>query len=291
MIKSMTGYGRAEVEFQTKKITVEIKSLNSKQLDLSVRTPSVYKEKELDLRNEVSRELTRGKVELFITVDAVDEEMPFNLNARLVKGYYQQISDISKELNIPLPDDIIATILRMPDVLKTEKQGLSDEEWATLLSCTNSAIKMLNEFRAQEGKALQKDITGRINLITTLANSLEPFETQRTQKVKQKIRQSLIEIISPDKVDENRFEQELIYYIEKLDITEEKVRLANHCTYFLEIMDEPELNGKKLGFITQEIGREINTIGSKSNDSDMQKIVVQMKDELEKIKEQINNVL
>lgn len=291
MIQSMTGYGKAEYEFQSKKITVEIKSLNSKQLDLNSRVPSLYKEKELDLRNEISRELTRGKIDLYISVDSVDEDMPVTLNSKLVKGYYQQVANISKELNLPLPDDIITSLLRLPDVLKSEKQEVSDEEWAALVSCTSNAIKTLKEFRFQEGVALEKDISERIQLITNLAVAIEPFEEQRIIKVRQKIQQGLSDLMASDKLDQNRFEQELIYYIEKLDITEEKVRLSNHCKYFTETINSADSNGKKLAFITQEIGREINTIGSKSNDSDMQKIVVQMKDELEKIKEQINNVL
>jgi uncharacterized protein (TIGR00255 family) len=291
MIKSMTGYGKAECEFLLKKITVEVKSLNSKQLDVNIKLPSIYKEKELDIRNEINREINRGKVDVYISIDAIDEEMPANFNTSRIKGYYKQISDIAKDLNLSLPDDIITTLVRMPDALKSEKQELSDEEWKALLACTINAIKTLNEFRMQEGKALEKDITERINLITKLIDKIGPFEAQRIVKLKQKIKQSLTEIITSDKVDENRFEQELIYYIEKLDITEEKVRLANHCTYFLETMNDPESNGKKIGFIVQEIGREINTIGSKASDADMQKIVVQMKDELEKVKEQVNNIL
>lgn len=291
MIKSMTGYGKAEEEIQSKKISVEIKSLNSKQLDLTVRLPSAYKEKEPDFRNEISRELNRGKIELIISIDTANEENQSCFNSTLVKNYYRQVVDLSKELNITVPEDIISTLLRLPDVYKTEKAEISDEEWKILMSCTSQAIRSLNEFRIQEGKALENDITERIHLLVKLADNLAPFETNRLTKLKQKMRQSLTEIISSDKVDENRFEQELIYYIEKLDITEEKVRLANHCSYFIETMAEPEPSGKKLGFIAQEIGREINTIGSKANDADMQKIVIKMKDELEKIKEQLNNIL
>jgi uncharacterized protein (TIGR00255 family) len=291
MIKSMTGFGKAECEFQSKKITVEIKSLNSKQLDINIKTPSIYKEKEIDLRNEISREISRGKVDLYISLDFVEEEVPVNLNSKLIKGYYKGITNVAAELNVPVPSDIISTLLRLPDVLRSEKQEVSDEEWKALIACTNTALKTLNEFRAQEGKALEKDIVERIKLITELSKSLEPFESQRINKLKEKFRQNLNELVSSDKIDENRLEQELIFYIEKLDITEEKVRLANHCIYFIETLNELEANGKKLGFITQEIGREINTIGSKANDFDMQKIVVRMKDELEKIKEQVNNVL
>lgn len=291
MIKSMTGYGKAEIEYQTKKISIEIKSLNSKQLDLYFRIPSAYKEKEMDLRNEIGRELIRGKVDFLVYLDSVNEEMPVNINSIIIESYYQQITNIGAKLNLTVPDDILSTLIRMPDALKLENQPLSDEEWKVLLAGALEATRNLNEFRLQEGLALEKDFVDRINLIIRLANSLAPFETHRIEKLKQRIRQDIEELISADKIDENRFEQELIYYIEKLDITEEKVRLANHCAYFIETINEPESNGKKLGFIVQEIGREINTIGSKANDVDMQKIVIGMKDELEKIKEQINNIL
>lgn len=290
MIKSMTGYGKSECEVQSKKITVEIKSLNSKQLDLSLKLPSIYKEKELELRNELNRELVRGKVDFYVSTDTSVEEMPVSVNTKVVRSYYQQITATANELSLKVPDDILASILRLPDALKSEKPEITDEEWQAILSISSEAIKAVNIFRIQEGKALEKDILERINLITTQAALLEPFETQRIEKLKVRIKQSLADL-SIEKVDQNRFEQELIYYIEKLDITEEKVRLANHCSYFLETMAEPESNGKKLAFIVQEIGREINTIGSKANDADMQKIVIGMKDELEKIKEQINNVL
>ena len=291
MIKSMTGYGKAECEFQSKKITIEIKSLNSKQLDLNFRIPSIYREKELDIRNEINRELVRGKIELNISSDCATEEASVNFNTSLLKAYYKQVVDVSKELNLPVQDDILSTLLRLPDVFKSDKQEVPEEEWTKLMSTVTLAIKSLNEFRLQEGKALEKDMTDRILLLTELSENLVKFEVQRLTKLKQKIRQSLLELVSSDKVDENRFEQELIYYIEKLDITEEKVRLANHCSYFIETMNESEPSGKKLGFIAQEIGREINTIGSKANDADMQKIVIRMKDELEKIKEQVNNIL
>ena len=291
MIKSMTGYGKAECEFQSKKITIEIKSLNSKQLDLNFRIPSIYREKELDIRNEINRELVRGKIELNISSDCATDEASVNFNTSLLKAYYKQVVDVSKELNLPVQDDILSTLLRLPDVFKSDKQEVPEEEWTKLMSTVTFAIKSLNEFRLQEGKALEKDMTDRILLLTELSENLVKFEVQRLTKLKQKIRQSLLELVSSDKVDENRFEQELIYYIEKLDITEEKVRLANHCSYFIETMNESEPSGKKLGFIAQEIGREINTIGSKANDADMQKIVIKMKDELEKIKEQVNNIL
>ena len=278
MIKSMTGYGKAEGEYQSKKISVEIKSLNSKQLDLSLRLPSKYKEKELDLRNEINKELVRGKVDLFVSLDTLNEEMSNNINSTIITAYFQQISAMSKELNIPMSTDILSTLLRLPDAFKAEKQELNEEEWLVMLGCLTRAIKSLNEFRDQEGKALAKDMTDRIQLINSQAIALEPFEVQRIQKLKLRIKQNLAEIVGSEKIDENRFEQELIYYIEKLDVTEEKVRLSNHCSYFIDTMNEPESNGKKLGFILQEIGREINTIGSKANDAEMQKIVIGMKD-------------
>ncbi len=286
----MTGYGKAECEVQSKKITVEIKSLNSKQLDLNIKIPSIYKEKEFEIRNELSRELVRGKVDFYISTDTAVEETSVSVNTKVLRSYYQQVAETAKELNLTLPDDILTSLLRLPDALKSEKQEMTDEEWNAILSNTKSAIVLLNQFRIQEGNALEKDILDRINLISRLATDLEPFETQRIEKLKMRIKQSLAEL-SIEKVDQNRFEQELIYYIEKLDITEEKVRLANHCSYFLETIADVESSGKKLAFIVQEIGREINTIGSKANDADMQKIVIRMKDELEKIKEQINNVL
>lgn len=291
MIKSMTGYGKANCEFRTKKILIEIKSLNSKQLDLNFRIPSVYKEKELDLRNEISHELIRGKVDFAIFLDWLDEDVPANINPTIIKSYYQRIKDISHDLNLAIPNDILSTLIRMPDTLKSERLLLTDEEWKILLETTRQAIRNLNEFRAQEGLAIEKDLIDRIYLIDHLSYSLEPFENQRIEKLKQRIKNNICDVISSDKIDQNRFEQELIYYIEKLDITEEKVRLVNHCSYFIETINEPESNGKKLGFIAQEIGREINTIGSKANDVDIQKIVIGMKDELEKIKEQLNNIL
>ncbi len=290
MIKSMTGYGKAECEVQSKNMIIEIKSLNSKQLDLNIRIPSVYKEKEFELRNEISRSLIRGKVDFYISTDSTAEEMPVSVNKNVIRSYFQQVSEVAKELNLIVPNDILSSLLRLPDALKAEKLGITDSEWEAVLCNTKIAIELLNQFRCQEGKALENDMVDRINLITCMAIDLEPFEKQRVEKLKIKLKQSLDEL-SIEKIDQNRFEQELIYYLEKLDITEEKVRLANHCSYFMETIAEAESSGKKLAFIVQEIGREINTIGSKANDSDMQKIVVSMKDELEKIKEQINNVL
>jgi uncharacterized protein (TIGR00255 family) len=287
----MTGYGKAECEFQQKKITIEIKSLNSKQLDLNLKIPAFYKEKEFDIRNEIAKEIERGKVDLFINIDLDVEDTSVCINTGIIKGYYNQISAISKDLNLEVPSDIISTLLRLPDAFKADKQNLSESEWEQLLKCIRKAIQSLNEFRIQEGAALAEDLKNRIEKINNFTNELCNFENQRIEKIKQRIKNSLEDSIIKEKIDENRLEQEFIFYVEKLDITEEKVRLANHNKYFIETMDETESPGKKLGFITQEIGREINTIGSKANDADMQKIVVNMKDELEKIKEQINNVL
>lgn len=293
MIQSMTGYGKADCEFQNKKITVELKALNSKQFDLNLKVPSIYKEKELEIRNELIKELERGKIDLYIAVDsnANCEDTSAVLNANIIKGYYTQIVAISRDLGVEVPVDVMNVILRMPEVLKTDKQELSDQESNNLLQCIRKAIKSLLDFRAQEGRALAEDIVNRINLIKGFAAELEKYEGTRVEKIRARIHQNLEDIIVSEKIDKNRFEEELIYYLEKFDITEEKVRLANHCIYFMETMNEKESVGKKLAFITQEIGREINTIGSKANDADMQKLVVRMKDELEKIKEQINNVL
>jgi uncharacterized protein (TIGR00255 family) len=291
MIKSMTGYGKADCEFQQKKITIEIKSLNSKQLDLNLKIPVFYKEKEFDIRTELAKELERGKVDIFINVEVTNEDTSVNINSGIIKGYYSQIVALSKEMNLAVPEDLMNTLLRLPDALKADKQELSDAEWNIILQCIRKAIQSLNDFRKQEGAALANDIISRIEKISGYASELVKYESQRVDKIKQRIRTNIDELALKEKIDENRLEQEFIFYIEKLDITEEKVRLANHNKYFLETMNEIDSPGKKLGFIIQEIGREINTIGSKANDGDMQKIVVNMKDELEKIKEQINNVL
>lgn len=291
MIKSMTGYGKADCEYQQKKITIEIKSLNSKQLDLNLKIPNFYKEKEFDIRNEVSKELERGKVDLFITIESNNEEYSVSINPGIIKSYYNQILSVSREMELSIPGDLMNTLLRLPDVFKAEKQELSGEEWNTVLQGIRKAIISLNDFRKQEGIALASDLQSRIDNINSYSKELEKYEGQRIEKIKQRIRNNLEDGTFKEKIDENRLEQEFIFYIEKLDITEEKVRLSNHNKYFLETMNDTESPGKKLGFITQEIGREINTICSKANDADMQKIVVNMKDELEKIKEQINNVL
>lgn len=291
MIQSMTGYGKSTVTYNDKKIIVEIKSLNSKALDVSARIAPLYREKEMEIRNMISKSLERGKVDfsLWIEKEASDAATP--INAALLQNYYSQIKNISETCNIPLPSDWFATLLRMPDVLtKVDMQVLEDEEWEVAKGAVEEAINALVNFRKQEGAALEKKFNEKIDNIERLLASIEPFEKERVARIREKITDALEKIISVD-YDKNRLEQELIYYIEKLDINEEKQRLANHLKYFRETMAGGHGQGKKLGFIAQEMGREINTTGSKSNHAEMQNIVVQMKDELEQIKEQVLNVM
>lgn len=290
MIQSMTGFGKATTELSKRKVTVEIKSLNSKQLDLSVRMPNLYKENEMSIRNLLSRELERGKVDFLIYVENIGNETPNQINQNLLEGYYKQIKDSADKLGIETPTDWFQTLLRLPDVLKYEAQEADAEEWDAVLKVIKEAIKQLIDFRKQEGAMLQKLFEEKIGNITTLLNDIEPHEVERVEKVKTRITEALQKIEDFD-YDKNRFEQEMIYYIEKLDINEEKSRLTNHLSYFLETMKSGSGQGKKLGFISQEMGREINTMGSKSNHAEMQQIVVRMKDELEQIKEQVLNVL
>lgn len=291
MLISMTGFGKASKEIGSKKITVEIKSLNSKQLDVFSRIPGYYKEKEIEVRNLISKKLSRGKVEFNMYAEVSGTDSNSIVNEEIVKSYYNQLTKISSDLGLEREQDLLQTIMRLPDTLKTEREELDDEEWNEVLVGIKKAIDELIEFRTQEGKVLEQDITERVKKISQLLTKVEPLEKQRLEKVKERLRSNLTELTEKENLDENRFEQELIFYLEKLDITEEKVRLKNHCDYFLETTKTNEPVGKKLGFISQEIGREINTLGSKANDSDMQKIVVLMKDELEKIKEQLLNVL
>lgn len=291
MIQSMTGYGKSTVTYNDKKIIVEIKSLNSKALDVSARIAPLYREKEMEIRNMISKSLERGKVDfsLWIEKEASDAATP--INAALLQNYYSQIKNISETCNIPLPSDWFATLLRMPDVLtKVDIQVLEDEEWEVTKGAVEEAINALVNFRKQEGEALEKKFNEKIDNIERLLASIEPFEKERVARIREKITDALEKTISVD-YDKNRLEQELIYYIEKLDINEEKQRLANHLKYFRETMAGGHGQGKKLGFIAQEMGREINTTGSKSNHAEMQNIVVQMKDELEQIKEQVLNVM
>ena len=291
MVRSMTGYGKAEQEIQGKKITVEIRSLNSKQLDLNVKLPMSYREYELELRAEIAKKLVRGKSDLFVFVETVKEEAPATINKEVFGCYYDQIKQVSEQLGISLANEpVVQTILRMPDVLHVERQEVTEEEVAALKQSVQGALRELEKFRAQEGAALIADILHRVEKIENLVTTIEPFEKGRIDVIKNRIASNLAEFVPQAIIDQNRFEQELIFYVEKLDITEEKVRLRNHCKYFREICDAEEAPGRKLGFVAQEMGREINTLGSKANDADIQKMVVQMKDELEKIKEQLQNI-
>ena len=291
MIQSMTGYGKAVVAYNEKKISVEVKSLNSKSLDLSVRLAPLYREKEMELRQCIAKALERGKVDfaLWIEKDAGTDATP--INGALVENYYRQIKDIAARTGIAEPTDWFQTLLRLPDVTtRTEVEQLSDEEWQVAMQAVYQALAQLQDFRLQEGKALMKKFTEKVDNIEKLLHSLEPYEKSRVEKIRARITDGLRNIPEAD-YDKNRLEQALIYYIEKLDISEEKQRLANHLSYFRQTMDNGHAQGKKLGFIAQEMGREINTTGSKSNHAEMQNIVVKMKDELEQIKEQVLNVL
>lgn len=291
MIQSMTGYGKAVVAFKEKKIHVEIKSLNSKQLDLNTRIAPLYREKEMEMRQMVAEALIRGKVDMSVWVEKDMAVDPTPINAQLVENYYKQIKTIAEKTGIPTPEDWFYTLLRMPDVLtKTDTEELDDEEWTVVKGGVAEALKNLVDFRTQEGVALQKKFAEKIDNIAKLMAEIEPYEKSRVEKIKARIIDGLQQIPSAE-YDKNRLEQELIYYIEKLDISEEKQRLANHLKYFRDTMNEPAGQGKKLGFIAQEMGREINTTGSKSNQAEMQNIVVKMKDELEQIKEQVLNAL
>ncbi|RXR20857.1 YicC family protein [Flavobacterium amnicola] len=286
MIQSMTGFGKATLQLPTKKITVEIKSLNSKGLDLNTRMPSVYREMELGLRNQISQQLERGKVDFSLYIEVTGEETSTKVNAPIVKAYIAQMRDI-------LPDadntELMKMAVRMPDALKTERDEIDENEWKHIQMVINEALVAINQFRKDEGLSLETEFNTRINNIRSLMNEAVSYDAERVDTVKNRLRTALEELKT--NVDENRFEQELIFYLEKYDITEEKVRLGNHLDYFIETLNGKEANGRKLGFITQEMGREINTMGSKSNHTEMQKLVVQMKDELEKIKEQVLNVL
>lgn len=291
MLHSMTGYGKAVLELPSKKISIEIKSLNSKQTDLNVRIPYVYNEKELALRSLLSKRLERGKINFFMTSESVGEYSSYSINKDLAAHYFQELREVSKAMNTTT-DGLLSAITRLPDVVKQTTESVDENEWKEILSAVEAALNSLEEFRLQEGVSLEEDFRLRIFKILSLLEDVVPFEEGRIERVKSKLNKELLNAIDEGKVDRNRFEQELIFYIEKFDITEEKVRLKKHCDYFIETLDgKQKSKGKKLGFILQEIGREINTLGSKSNEPNMQQIVVQMKDELEKIKEQALNIL
>lgn len=291
MIQSMTGFGKATAELSTKKITVEVKSLNSKLFDLSTRIPSAYKEKEMEIRSMLLQDLIRGKVEFIMYTEYIGKELPSQINIAAVESYHRQILSIAGHLHVEPPSDWFQTILRLPDAIKTETAEIDDEEWSVVLDTIRKAVQQLMNFRIQEGNMLAGILEQKIANIAALMRSAEQYEPERMEKVKARITDSLEKVMEKD-YDKNRFEQEMIYYIEKLDINEEKHRLDNHLKYFISTLNEdPHGQGKKLGFIAQEIGREVNTLGSKSNHAEMQKIVVRMKDELEQIKEQVLNIL
>ena len=291
MIQSMTGYGKAVVAYKDKKINVEIKSLNSKALDLNARVAPLYREKEMEMRQMVAQALIRGKVDISIWIEKEEGVDATPINKALVGNYYAQMQNLMTEFGIPEPKDWFFSLMRMPDVLtKTEVEVLTEEEWGVVRQAIEQALKAIVDFRIQEGLALQKKFTEKIDNIGTLLASIEPYEQSRVEKIRNRIIDGLKSIPEVE-YDKNRLEQELIYYIEKLDISEEKQRLSNHLKYFRETMEEEAGQGKKLGFIAQEMGREINTTGSKSNNAEMQNIVVKMKDELEQIKEQVLNAL
>ena len=289
MIQSMTGYGKAELNLDNANFTIEVKSLNSKQIDANVKMSSVYRDKEIGLRKLLSEKLKRGKIELSIWKERSESTSNYTLNADIVKGYFSQIKELNNSLDLNI-NDIMSSILKMPDVLGKGNEKVDENEWEKIEKGINSAIENLLQFRLEEGRKLEEDIISRINKLSTLLIEIDPFAKKRIEKVKKSLSEKLEELESKN-IDTNRFEQELIYYMEKQDITEEQVRLSAHLNYFLETMKTNIPNGKKLGFIGQEIGREINTIGSKSSDAGMQKIVIHMKDELEKIKEQLLNIL
>ena len=289
MIKSMTGFGKASKELSDKTINIEIRSLNSKSADISLRLSSGLRNYELELRNEISKQLERGKIDLSIFIESKKAEMPVEINIELAKAYHKQLKNLALELNEPIAN-VLQQVLKFPDVLKNERKETDENEWKLIKHCLNSALEELNNFRDIEGLSLKKDFEIRISKINTCLEEIKTLDLIRINAIKNRIRNNIEEVIGKSNLDENRFEQELIYYIEKLDINEEKVRLKTHLDYFIETCNEKSA-GRKLNFISQEIGREINTIGSKANDAQIQKLVVLMKDELEKIKEQANNVL
>lgn len=291
MIYSMTGFGKSDLSYNNKSIKAEIRTLNSKNIDLSVKIPSTYREKEGFLRNLLSSKLQRGKVDLIVSLESNETETSFAINTPLLIKYFQEIKQVANSLNLVISNEFLPDLLRIPEILKQQTEEPDPEEWKQIEKAVNEAIVQVESFRASEGKHLYKDILARENKIKELMQEISPLEKARVQSVRERIKRSLREISEDIKFDQNRFEQEIIFYLEKLDITEEMVRLEKHLSYFDETLCAEEPGGKKLGFIVQELGREINTIGSKANDAGIQRIVVNMKDELEKIKEQLMNVL
>ncbi|MDO9153006.1 MAG: YicC/YloC family endoribonuclease [Paludibacter sp.] len=291
MIQSMTGFGKATLEYGNKKIVVEVKSLNSKQLDISTRISGLYREKEIEIRNEISQQLERGKIDLSLYIDNSGKESVTIINQSVIESYFQQIKQLSVKVGIEVPTNWFEILLRLPDAMKTETVELDEEEWKEIRKAISAAIGQLISYRTQEGKSLENVFNAKITRIGELLDEVAQFEGERVEKIKSRLEENLQNLSDKIDYDKNRLEQELIYYFEKLDVNEEKVRLRTNLNYFTETMQHEKSPGKKLGFIAQEIGREVNTLGSKSNHSEMQKIVVLMKDELEQIKEQVLNVL
>ncbi|PQB05319.1 YicC/YloC family endoribonuclease [Aureitalea marina] len=285
MIQSMTGFGKSIVQLPSKKITVEIKSLNSKNLDINARIPSTYREKELELRKLIASSLVRGKIDLGLFIEMTGESTSTKVNPEVVREYMAQLSGLVEGDEM----ELLKMAMRLPDSLKTQREEINEDEYKAILNCVKEALEAINKYRTDEGNTLKIDFVQRVESIRSLLDQVIAMDPERIEQVRERLRKAVSEL--KENVDENRFEQELIYYLEKYDITEEKVRLTSHLDYFLEVLEGSQSNGKKLGFISQEMGREINTIGSKSNYAPMQKVVVQMKDELEKIKEQALNVL
>ncbi|GAP43515.1 TIGR00255 family protein [Lentimicrobium saccharophilum] len=290
MLRSMTGYGKAVAKLNGKSVTLEIRSLNSKQLDMNLRLHPALRDNEPEIRAVVNRMLERGKVELTGNIDFTGTDLPAVINRPVAVSYYNELSSLARELGAS-EENLLSVVMKMPEVTRLSKEEITVEEWNSIFTSLNEALQQLDEFRKHEGELLERDFILRIKTIQSLLAEVEPFEQNRNLQLREKLRNSFADFIDNNNFDTNRFEQEIIYYLEKLDITEEKVRLAKHCKYFLETLIEDASNGRKLSFVSQEIGREINTMGSKANDADIQKLVVRMKDELEKIKEQLANIL
>lgn len=287
----MTGFGKAEANLRKHKLTVEIRSLNSKQLDLNVKTPALYREKEAEIRSLAGQALGRGKVDVALYIDSTEGDSAFTLNQALAMKYFRELTELGQAIGKPLGNDALGLILRMPDVLRAEREQADEEEWEQVKETLSEALARVDRFRQEEARPLADDLAKRNLFILQGLERILPFEQDRLGSMKERLRRELNENVGEGRVDANRFEQEIIYYLEKLDITEERVRLEKHCAHFAETLNSPDSEGKKLGFIAQEMGREINTIGSKANDASIQRIVVEMKDELEKIKEQLGNIL
>lgn len=290
MIKSMTGFGKANVETAQRIVTIEIRVLNSKQLDLNVRLPAFYREREHELRSSMGSLIQRGKADCFINYESVGQVGSYSINQDVAEIYYKQLKELSSKLGVNEPSDYLAIIMRLPEVMHTSSNEVPEEEWNKVLAGVSEAAMAVDAFRIQEGAVLEQDFKNRVTKILELLKEVEVFEGLREQTIREKLRRELSQLTEM-RIDENRLEQELIYYLEKIDITEEKVRLRKHCDYFFNVLKEQDNQGRKLGFVAQEMGREINTLGSKANQADMQQLVVMMKDELEKIKEQLLNIL